>query len=145
MRLIHAVFALAALGPIGLAAQTGTTETKTKTEVKSGKEVVVVGCLARTEGGGYTLAEIPGDANALSLTYALVTEDDLSDHLGNHRIEVKGIAADQAEGKVSLERRVLTSGNDKTETKIEVTGVEMGGMRFLGVKSVKMAPGSCKG
>ena len=55
------------------------------------------------------------------MKYALVTDDDLSKHVG-HRIEVKGKAADRGDGKVKIESTVGTSGGDKTKVKTELKG-----------------------
>jgi hypothetical protein len=137
MKLICATFGVAAMCAIGLSAQSGTTQTKTKVEVKDGKSVKVSGCLERNPGGGYMLTNSEGN-----MKYALVTDDDLSKHLG-HRIEVSGKAADKGDGKVKIDSKVGTSGSDKTETKTEVKGEDMAGLRYLGVKSVKMISASC--
>jgi hypothetical protein len=136
MKLISAAFCMAAVCAVGLGAQSGTTETKTKIEVKEGKNVTVSGCLERNPGGGYMITATRG-----AMKYALVTDDDLSKHIG-HRIEVKGKAADRGDGKVKIESTVGTSGGDKTEAKTELKG-DMAGMHYLGVKSVKMLSSSC--
>ena len=136
MKLISATFGLAVICSVGLVAQSATTKTKTKVEVKDGKTVTVSGCLASNPGGGYMLTTTRGD-----MKYALVTDDDLSKHVG-HRIEVKGKAADRGDGKVKIESTVGTSGGDKTESKTEMKG-DMAGMHYLGVKSVKMISASC--
>jgi hypothetical protein len=137
MKLIYATFGVAAMCAVGLGAQTGTTQTKTKIEVKDGKEIKISGCLERTPGAGYILTDREG-----GLKYTLVTNDDLSKHLG-HRIEVKGKAADKGDATVKIESTVGTSGSDKKETSSEVKGTDMAGMRYLGVKSVKMLSKSC--
>ncbi len=137
MKLIYAAFGVAAMCAVGLGAQTGTTETKTKIEVKDGKDVKISGCLERNPGAGYMLTDRSG-----GMKYALVTNDDLSKHLG-HRVEVKGKAADKGDAKVKIESTVGTSGSDKKETTSEVKGTDMAGMRYLGVKSIKMLSRSC--
>jgi hypothetical protein len=136
MKLISAAFCMAAVCAVGLCAQSGTTETKTKIEVKDGKNVTVSGCLERNPGGGYMLTTTRG-----SMKYALVTDDDLSKHIG-HRIEVKGKAADRGDGKVKIESTIGTSGGDKAKAKTEMKG-DMAGMHYLGVKSFKMLSSSC--
>jgi len=72
--------------------------------------------------------------------YALVTDDDLSKHIG-HRMEIKGKAADRGDGKVTIES-TGTSGGDKTKVKTELKG-DGPDMNYLGVKSVKMLSKSC--
>ena len=136
MKFISA-FGLAAMFAVGLGAQSGTTETKTKTkiDVKDGKDITVSGCLASNPGGGYMLTTTKGEQK-----YALVTDDDLSKHIG-HRMEIKGKAADRGDGKVTIES-TGTSGSDKTKVKTELKG-DSPDMNYLGVKSVKMISKSC--
>jgi hypothetical protein len=75
------------------------------------------------------------------MKYALVTDDDLSKHLG-HRVELKGKASDRGDGKVKIESTVGTGG-DKETAKTEVKGGDMSGMHYLGLKSLKMISASC--
>ena len=137
MKLICATFSLAAMCAVGLAAQSGTTESKTKTtvDVKSGKTITVSGCVAANPSGGYMLTNANGDQK-----YALVTNDDLSKHVG-HLVSVTGKAADRGDGKVKIESKG-TSGKDKTEVKTEMKGDNLD-MNYLGVKSLKMLSKSC--
>ena len=60
MKLICATFGVAAMCAVGLGAQSGTTETKTKIDVKDGKDVKVTGCLERNPGAGYMLTDRAG-------------------------------------------------------------------------------------
>jgi hypothetical protein len=137
MKIISTAFGLAAICAVGLAAQSGTTETKTKTkiDVKDGKNITITGCLAANPSGGYMLTTTRGEQK-----YALVTDDDLSKHIG-HRMEIKGKAADRGDGKVTIES-TGTSGNDTTKVKTELKG-DSPDMNYLGVKSVKMISKSC--
>ena len=135
MKLICATFGLAAICAVGLGAQSGTTKTKTKIDVKDGKDVTVTGCLEANPGGGYMLTTTTG-----ALKYAVVTDDDLAKHVG-HRVELKGKAADKGDGKVKIESEVK-SGDDKAKAKTEMKG-DMAGMHYLGMKSLKMLSTSC--
>jgi len=135
MKLITAC-GLAAMCAVGVNAQSGTTTTKTKIDVKDGKEITIGGCLERNPGGGYMLTTTEG-----AMKYALVTDDDLSKHVG-HRVEVKGKAADRGDGKVKVESKVGTSG-ETTKAKTEIKGEDMAGMKYLGMKSLKMISASC--
>ena len=135
MKLISSAFCLAAMCAVGLSAQSSTTTTKTKVQVKDGKEMTVSGCVAANPGGGYMLTTTTGD-----MKYALITDDDLSKHVG-HRMEFRGKATDHGDGKVKIESKVH-SGDDKTKAKTEVKG-DMPGMHYLGVKSMKMIASSC--
>jgi hypothetical protein len=138
MKVISTAFCLAAICAVGLGAQSGTTETKTKTkiDVKDGKDITISGCLAANPDGGYMLTTTSG-----AMKYALVTDDDLAKHVG-HRMEVKGKAADRGDGKVKVESTVGTSGGETAKTTTEMKG-DMAGMHYLGVKSVKMISKSC--
>ena len=138
MKLISAVFCMAAICAVGLGAQSSTTETKTKTkiEVKDGKTITVTGCLATNPGGGYMLTTTKGD-----MKYALVTDDNLSKHVG-HLMEVKGKAADRGDGKVKMNSTSSTDGGAKTEVKTELKG-ESADMHYLGLKSSKMLSEHC--
>ena len=138
MKLIGTTLCLAAICAVGLGAQSGTTETKTKTkiDVKDGTTITLSGCLASNPGGGYMLTTASGEQK-----YALVTDDDLSKHVG-HRMEIKGKAADRGDGKVKIESTTGTSGGDKTKVSTELKGDSMN-MNYLGVKSVKMISKSC--
>jgi hypothetical protein len=137
MKLIGAAFCVAAVCAVSVGAQTQTTSSKSKIQVKDGKEITVGGCLERNPGGGYLLTDSTG-----GLKYVLVTDDDLAKHIG-HRIEVKGKAADRGDGKVKIESKVGTSGGDKSESKTEIKGDNMAGMRYLGLKSLKMISKTC--
>jgi hypothetical protein len=135
MKLICATLSVAAMCVVGLAAQSGTTTTKTKVDVKDGKEITVSGCLANNPGGGYMLTTTTGD-----MKYVVITDDDLAKHVG-HRVELKGKAADRGDGKVKIES-TTKSGDEKAKAKTEVKG-DMAGMHYLGMKSLKMLSTSC--
>ncbi len=147
MKLISA-FGIAAMMATGAAAQTARPTDKAvnvekKIEIKDGETVTVAGCLRRNPGGGFMITDEAG-----ALKYALVTEDDLSNHLG-HRVEVQGIAADRGNAKVEIETAVGTSGvigdqrvTSKQTSKREAKGDL--GLKYLGLKSVKMISDSCK-
>src|SRR5262249_22913534 len=113
MKLIGAAFGVAAMCAIGLSAQTttSTVDAKTKTKVKDGKEIHVTGCLERNPAGaGYVLT----DSSTGGLKYLVVTNDDLSKHVGQ-KVEVKGKATDKGDGKVETETKAKgTSGDEKT-------------------------------
>ena len=137
MKLICATFGLAAMCAVGLGAQSGTTTTKTKIDVKDGKDITITGCLATNPSGGFMLTDRRGEQK-----YALVTEDDLAKHVG-HWMEVKGKAADRGDGKVKIESTTGTSGGEKTKVKTELKG-DGAAMNYLGVKSTKMLSEDCR-
>ena len=137
MKLIGATLGVMVVCSLGLGAQSSKTKEETKIKVEGGKEVTVSGCLERNDasGGGYLLSTATG-----GVIYQLVTDDDLSKHVG-HRIQVKGKASDR-DGKVKIDTKVGTSGGEKSESKTEIKG-NAPGWRYLGVKSVKMVSSSC--
>ena len=139
MKLIIAAISIAALSAVGLGAQSAEVQSKTKIEVKDGKNVTVTGCLTRTAAGGLVLTDV---ANADHMRYALVTDDDYSKQIG-HRVEVKGVATDNSDGKVKIESTVKTSGEKETRETTETTG-DVGAYPFLGVKSLKSIADSCR-
>jgi len=147
MKLISVTCCIASLCAAGLTAQTRTTTTQTdekqKVEIKDGKKTTVLGCLERNPGGGYMLTS----AETGGMKYALVTDKDLSKHLGE-RVEVRGKATDRGDAKVKLETEVATSGSGAGDNKItdKVTRELKGdlGLHYLGVDSVKTMAASCR-
>ena len=143
MKLIGAALGLMAICAVGLGAQTQTTNTdiKKKIEIKDGKEIKASGCLERNPGGGYLLTSRDSDG----MRYMLITEDDLSKHLG-HRVEVRGKATDKGDAKVKIESKVGTTGygHDDTKERMKTTTLEGDlGLHYLGVKAMKMISTSC--
>ena len=140
MKLISTTFCFAAICAVGLGAQSSETKSKTKVEVKDGREMTVNGCVERTPGGGYILTDAAG-----ATRYALVGDQDFAKHLG-HRVEVSGKVADRNKGKVKVNTKVKTEGEHgkdrETEAKTEAKG-DLGGMSYVGVKSLKMISSSC--
>lgn len=148
MKLISAASGIALVSALaaGASAQTATTkvETKNKVKVEDGKEVTTLGCLERNPSGGYMLI----DSATGGMRYALVTDDDLSKHVG-HTVQVTGKATDMGDAKVRVETETKgTSGSDKdkdkskTKSKTEAKGDL--GLRYLGMKSLKMISTTCR-
>ena len=146
MKLIGIVFGLAAACSVGVAAQSAQTESKSKITVKDGQEVSVTGCVEPTASGtGFMLTHV-ADKGGTMHNYMLVTDDgDLAKHVG-HRMQLEGKITDKGDGKVKVETKTKTKvehGDDKeTHSTSEMKG-DMAGMRFLGVKSMKMVAASC--
>jgi len=146
MKLIGAAFGIAMMCAIGAGAQSTTTKVdgKSKVTVKDGKEITITGCVERNPGGGYMLT----DSRTGGMKYALVTNDDLSKHVG-HEVEVKGKATDRGDAKVETESKAKgTTGGDtttdraKVETKSKVEGNL--DLHYLGLKSLKMISTTCR-
>jgi hypothetical protein len=146
-RLTAVAIGLAAMCAAGLTAQTQETQTTTKTkiEIKGGKDVTVVGCLERRSNGDYILTQARDNSRLDRVRYALVTSEDLSKHVGE-RVEIKGKAVTDGEGKISVESKTKTEvehGNDQeAKTKTEATSGAFA-LPFLGVRSMKTLSSSC--
>ena len=142
-----AALGIATMCGVGLNAQTQETKTttETKVEIKGGKDVTVVGCLERRDGGHYALTDVRDERRLAPTRYALVTTDDLSKHVGQ-RVEVRGKAVQDGDGKVSIETKTkveVENGKDQeSKLKTEATSGAMD-MSFIGVNSVKMVATSC--
>jgi azurin len=143
MKLIGIAAAVALAGSVALGAQT---ESKSKVTVKEGHDVTVTGCIEKSASGtGYMLTHV-ADKKGMMHDYMLAESDqDYGKHVG-HRVTVEGKVADQGHGKVKVETKTKTKiedGDDKeTKSKSELHG-DMDGMRFLGVKSMKMIAAAC--
>jgi hypothetical protein len=131
-----ATCALAVTGAIALGAQTSETTTKTKIEVKDGKDVKVTGCVESLPSGGYALTDVSAKRESLH-RYVLVSDDDFSKVLGQ-RVQIEGTLADRGDGKVEVKTQTKTEGDAKdTHAKVEGSGP------YLGVKKMKRIEGTC--
>lgn len=150
MRTIHRtalVIGLAAVCAAGLTAQTQETKTttKTKVEIKGGKNVTATGCLEQRANGDYFLTEARQNSGFGTSRYALVTDKDLSKHVGE-RVEIQGKSVANGNGQVSVESKTKTeveNGEDqksKTTTEGTVSALDM---PFLGVSSMKTVASTC--
>ena len=150
MRLAYAL--LAACLACGVAvAQPLEQKSRTKITVQDGKNVTVTGCVHRTPEGGLMLTHAAGKDGAVGsyILAALEGEDDeledLGEHVG-HRVEIKGKAADQGEGRIRIatknEVRTPDGEKAKTESRSEMKG-DLKGLPYLGVDSVRMLATVC--
>jgi hypothetical protein len=142
MKLIGAAFGIAAMCAVAAGAQTATSkvDAKSKMKVEDGKEISVTGCVERNPAGtGYLLT----DSATGGMKYLLVTNDDLSKHVG-HKVEVKGEATDKGNGKVTIDTKAKgTTGDDKAKVETKTTAKGDLAMHYLGMKSLKMISTSC--
>src|SRR5262245_31801591 len=142
MKLIGAAFSIAAMFAVAAGAQTSTTkvDAKSKIKVEDGKTISVTGCIERNPAGtGYLLI----DSATGGMKYILVTNDDLSKHVG-HKVEVKGEATDKGDAKVTIDTKAKgTSGDDKSKVESKTTAKGDLAMHYLGMKSLKMISTSC--
>ena len=135
-------------GAVGLA-QEVVTDNKTKTQitVQDGKDITVTGCVARSGDGSFSLTHAAGKAGELG-SYMLVARGDEREELGKHvghRVEVKGKAADQGDGRMTIKTESETRSQGDTRKRESTTKVEgdLEGLPFLGVKSVRMLASIC--
>jgi hypothetical protein len=142
-----AAIGLATMCAAGLSAQTQETKTTTKTriELKGGKDVTAIGCLERRENGDYILTGIRADRPMDASRYSLVTDDDLSKHVGE-RVRIEGKAVTAGSGTVSIRsdtKSEVENGKDlETKSRTEGTAGTID-MPYLGVKSMKTVSSSC--
>jgi hypothetical protein len=147
IRMTAVAIGLAATCAAGLAAQSQETQTttRTKTEIKGGKNVTMIGCLERRSDGGYVLTEVRDNRRDEHSRYALITSKDLSRHVGE-RVEIKGKAVVNGDGKVSVESRTKTeveNGKDQEfKTRSEGTSGAFD-LPSLGVREMKTLSSSC--
>jgi hypothetical protein len=138
---LMAVVAACSLG----AAQDLEKKTQTKLSVEDGRDVTVTGCVERSADGGYLLTRAANKEGSFGSYILAGDNDDLKDRIG-YRVEVKGKAADQGDGKIKLETknesRVGDGEKKKTTSTSEVKG-DLAGLPFLGVKSVKTIARVC--
>ena len=140
-------FGLAAVCAAGLTAQTQETKTttKTKVEVKGGKDVNIVGCLERRPNGNYILTDILERRTVDPMRYSLLTSEDLSKRVGE-RVEIHGKVVANGNGKISVESTTKTeveNGKDQeTKSKTEGTSGVLD-MPLLGMTSMKTLSSTC--
>jgi hypothetical protein len=127
---------LALAGAVTASAQSSESTTKTKIEVKDGKDMKVTGCIA-SDGAGYMLTNVADKDGALH-SYMLVSDDEDFAKLVGQRVQIEGTIADSRKGKVEI----------KTETKVDGPGKDVhakveGKGPYLGVKNLKKIAASC--
>jgi hypothetical protein len=132
-------------GALGAQTQETKTTTKTKVEMKGGKDVTVIGCLERRDNGDYTLTKIRDARDTDPTRYTLITDDNLTKHVGE-RVRIEGKTVSAGDGTVSVKSDTKTeveNGKDlELKSKTEGTTGTLG-IPFLGVKSVKTLSSSC--
>jgi hypothetical protein len=132
-------------GALGAQTQETKTTTKTKVEMKGGKDVTVIGCLERRDNGDYTLTKIRDARDTDPTRYTLITDDNLSKHVGE-RVRIEGKTVSAGDGTVSVKSDTKTeveNGKDlELKSKTEGTAGTLA-IPFLGVKSLKTLSSSC--
>jgi hypothetical protein len=131
-----AACALALTGAVTLTAQSRESTTKTKIEIKDGKDVKVTGCVEAGPNGAYMLTDVSNKHEARH-RYILVSDDNFSKVLGQ-RVQIEGTVADRKDGKVEIKTETKVEGSAKdTHATVEGSGP------YLGVKKMKRIEGTC--
>jgi len=128
---------LAIASAVTLGAQSSETTTKTKIDVKNGKNVKVTGCIEAGRDGGYVLTNV-ADLTGERHRYVLVSDSEDFAKVINDRVEIEGKIADSDHGKVQI----------KTETKVDgpakdTHSITEGPAPYLGVKHMRTIATSC--
>ena len=91
---------IALAGAVTVGAQSSETTTKTKVDVKDGKDVKVTGCVM-SDGSGYMLTNV-ADKDGAVHSYLLVSDSDDFSKLIGQRVQIEGTVADSHHGKVEI-------------------------------------------
>jgi hypothetical protein len=128
------MFALA--GAVTIGAQSSESTTKTKVDVKDGKDMKVTGCVM-SDGSGYMLTNV-ADKDGAVHSYMLVSDSEDFSKLIGQRVQIEGTVADSRHGKVEIKTETKVDGPGKdTHAKVEGKGP------YLGVKHLKKIAASC--
>jgi hypothetical protein len=132
---LTACFAITAA--VALGAQSSSTTTTTKIDVKDGKDVKVTGCIEASPYGGYVLTNV-ADKTGERHSYMLVSDSENFSKVLNDRVEIEGVIGDSRDGKVEIKTETKVDGPARdTHSKVESKAP------YLGVKSMKMIATSC--
>jgi len=127
---------LALAGAVSVSAQSSESTTKTKVDVKDGKDMKVTGCVA-SDGGSYMLTNV-ADKDGAVHSYMLVSDNEDFSKLVGQRVQIEGTVADSRHGKVEIKTETKVEGPGKdTHSKVEGKGP------YLGVKHLKKIAASC--
>jgi hypothetical protein len=136
MKLTSLTCMLTLAGAVSVGAQSSESTTKTKIDVKDGKDMKVTGCVA-SDGAGYVLTNVADKDGALH-SYMLVSDGEDFSKLVGQRVQIEGTVADSHHGKVEIKTETKVEGPGKdTHAKVEGKGP------YLGVKHLKKIAASC--
>ena len=136
MKLTSLTCMLALAGVVSVGAQSSESTTKTKVDVKDGKDMKVTGCVA-SDGAGYVLTNVADKDGSLH-SYMLVSDGEDFSKLVGQRVQIEGTVADSHHGKVEIKTETKVEGPGKdTHSKVEGKGP------YLGVKHLKKIAASC--
>ena len=126
MTTLTACLALASAVSV-LGAQSSETVTKTKIDVKDGRDVKVTGCIEAGSDGGYILTNV-ADKTGDRHSYVLVSDSENFSKVLHNRVEIDGKIGDSRNGKVEIKTETKVDGpardtHSKVETKAGYLGV----------------------
>src|SRR6185436_3803553 len=137
MKLTTLTCCLTMAGAVALGAQSSETITKTKIEIKNGKDIKVTGCVEAGRDGGYVLTQVDSKRGELH-RYALVSDGDDFSKVVGQRVEIEGKAADIDRGSVEITTETKVDGPARdTHSKVNDSAA------YLGVKHMKTIAASC--
>lgn len=137
MKMTTLTACLALTSAVTLGAQSSESTTKTKIDVKDGRDVKVTGCIEAGPTGGYMLTNVT-DKTGERHSYMLVSDSEDFSKVVNDRVEIDGKIGDSHKGKVEIKTVTKVDGPAKdTHSKVE------GSAPFLGVKHMKMLATVC--
>src|SRR5471032_396686 len=99
MKMTTLTACLALASAVTLGAQSSETTTKTKIDVKNGKDVKVTGCIEAGSDGAYMLTNV-ADKTGERHSYVLVSDNENFSRVLNNRVEIEGKIADSRNGNV---------------------------------------------
>ena len=136
MTTLTACFALASAVSL-LGAQSSETTTKTKIDVKDGKDVKVTGCIESGSDGLYLLTNV-ADKTGERHSYVLVSDNENFSKVLHNRVEIDGKIADSRDGKVEIKTETKVDGPARdTHSKIQARAA------YLGVQHMKSIATVC--
>ena len=128
---------LALASAVSLGAQSSETTTKTKIDIKNGKDVKVTGCIEAGADGGYLLTNVT-DQTGDRHSYMLVSDNQNFSKVLNNRVEIEGKIADSRNAKVEIKTETKVDGPARdTHAKVEERAA------YLGVQHMKSIATVC--
>jgi len=137
MKMMMLTACLALASAVSLGAQSSETTTKTKIDIKNGKDVKVTGCVEAGPDGGYMLTNVT-DKTGDHHSYMLVSDSENFSKVLHNRVEIEGKIADSRNGKVEIKTETKVDGPARdTHSKVEERAA------VLGVKHMKTIATVC--
>ena len=137
MKMTTLTACLAIASAVTLGAQSSETTTKTRIDVKDGKDVKVTGCIEAGTDGAYMLTNVT-DKTGDRHSYTLVSDHENFSKVIHNRVEIEGKIADSRNGKVEIKTETKVDGPARdTHSKVEERAA------YLGVSHMKSIATVC--